>query len=171
MNIKLRAVEPSDLDLLYEAENEQDLWYLGSTHAPFSRYQLEQYILSARASDIYTDRQLRLMIDYEEDGAQFTAGMVDLYDFEPQHLRAGVGILLMPQYRHKGIAGKALQELICYAFDILHLHQLYCEIPVNNEQSLNLFKKQGFEITGTKKEWLCVKGSPIDVYFLQLLKG
>ena len=39
-------------------------------------------------------------------------GAVDLFDFEPYHLRAGVGILIhKAENRGKGYAGDALQAL------------------------------------------------------------
>ena len=55
----MRALEPADVDLLYEWENDGGSWHLSSTVAPFSRHLLEQYVLSA-GQDIYTVKQLRL---------------------------------------------------------------------------------------------------------------
>ena len=36
--IRLRALEPEDLDLLYAWENDTSLWEFGSTLVPYSRY-------------------------------------------------------------------------------------------------------------------------------------
>ena len=35
--IKLRALEPDDLDLLFSVENSSDLWGISNTLTPFSR--------------------------------------------------------------------------------------------------------------------------------------
>ena len=35
--IFLRALEPEDLDFLYEMENDESLWEVGSTNVPYSR--------------------------------------------------------------------------------------------------------------------------------------
>ena len=42
--IRLRAPEPEDLELLYKWENDTSLWLAGNTRAPYSRFQLKQYI-------------------------------------------------------------------------------------------------------------------------------
>jgi diamine N-acetyltransferase len=59
--------------------------------------------------------------------------------------------------------------LIDYAFNTLHLHQLYCNITEDNSGSLKLFQKNNFEIVGLKKEWIRVKNNWINEYMLQLL--
>ncbi len=51
-SIELRALEPSDIDILYNWENDQKLWHLSNTVAPFSKFILEQYIMNAE-QDIY----------------------------------------------------------------------------------------------------------------------
>ena len=66
MNLKaehifLRAIEPSDIELIYEWENDIENWIVSNTQTPFSRFVLEQYITSAH-EDIYTAKQLRLII-------------------------------------------------------------------------------------------------------------
>lgn len=151
--IRLRALEPDDVELLYEWENDRRIWHLSNTTSPFSRFALEQYVLST-GQDIYSTRQLRLMIDLIEPADKIrTIGSVDLFEFEPLHMRAGVGILIRNNFRGKGFASEALDLLIGYAFDTLHLHQLYANISADNTDSVNLFTRKGFQCVGTKKEW------------------
>ena len=149
--ITLRAIEPSDIDVLYQWENDTDNWNVSNTQTPFSRFVLEEYIASAH-QDIYSVKQLRLMISNEENKA---IGSIDLFDFDPNNLRAGIGILIAEKTdRKKGYASEALNLLIDYSFSSLNLHQLYCNITIDNEASILLFQKHGFLITGMKKEWI-----------------
>lgn len=90
----LRAVEPEDLELLCRWENDPSLWTVSGTIEPFSHYSIEQFIQEQQAG-IYRCGQLRLMID---DTAGETIGAIDLFDFEPQHERAGVGILVYDRH-------------------------------------------------------------------------
>jgi diamine N-acetyltransferase len=168
--IKLRALEPADIELLLKWENDREIWHLSNTLAPFSRYILEQYIENS-AHDIYTTKQLRLMADvYEGDSLLKTVGCVDLFDFEPFHLRAGVGILIADQNdRQKGFGKALLSELIHYAFAYLHLHQLYCNIGADNKVSLSLFESCGFRQIGLKKDWVKSPEGFSDEYLLQLI--
>lgn len=64
--IKLRAVEPEDLDLLYSWENETTLWIHGNTLAPYSKLVLRQYINDALEMDIYQSKQLRLIFHLQQ---------------------------------------------------------------------------------------------------------
>ena len=64
-------------------------------------------------------------------------GLLDLFDFNPQHKRAGIGILILKKHQQKGYALKALEVFIRYAFEHLDIHQLYANIPVSNKKSLH----------------------------------
>lgn len=167
-NISLRAVEPGDIDLLLKWENDPESWHLSNTLIPFSRHDIEQSVLLAD-KDIFSTKQVRLMIYIEIDNSLQTVGCVDLFDFEPKHKRAGVGILIDKNYRDKGHASIAIDLLKDYAFDTLNLHQLYCNIEEDNEVSLALFKKKKFEISGLKKDWNLKSGKWVDEYHLQLI--
>jgi diamine N-acetyltransferase len=167
--ISLRAIEPADLDLLFKWENDRSIWHLSNTVTPYSRFVLEQYILSSH-QDIYTNKQLRLMIDLVSDNdGPVTIGSIDLFDFDPVNSRAGVGILIDNNFRNKGYASDALASLIDYCFSSIKLHQLFCNITVDNEASLHLFKKHRFEIIGVKKEWIAAGKKWLGEYLLQLI--
>ncbi len=166
--ITLRALEPSDIDLLYNWENNSKIWPVSNTLAPFSRFVLEKYIAESHM-DIFQTRQLRLMIDFTADKRE-TIGAIDLFDFDPFNSRAGIGILINDErYRNRGLASEALGLLVDYSFSILQLHQLYCNIDIGNKKSIRLFEKFGFKITGEKKDWNKIRGGWENVYFLQLI--
>lgn len=166
-NITLRAIEPSDIDSLYSWENDTANWNVSNTQTPFSRFVLEQYITSAH-EDIYTAKQLRLIICDKENKS---VGSIDLFDFDPNHLRAGVGILIADKSdRRKGYASEALELLINYCFEVLNLHQLFCNITSDNESSILLFQKHGFQITGIKKQWIRSGSGYKDELLLQLIR-
>ena len=164
----LRALEPSDVDLLYNWENNEKLWHLSNVITPFSRFTLEQYILNSH-QDIYTTKQLRLMIDKKSPDQIDTIGSIDLFDFDPSNKRAGIGILITDDEQNKGYASEALELLINYCFNTLQLHQIYCNISEDNQTSLKLFKKHNFTLVGLKKEWIIVQGKWVDEYIYQLI--
>lgn len=167
--IKLRALEPKDVDVLFLWENDPEIWKVSNTTAPFSRFVLEQYIANSH-QDIYTNKQLRLMIETTDD-KKTAIGSIDLFDFDPKNKRAGIGILIEKAYRNNGYAAEALQILIDYAFGVLDMHQLFCNICHDNGVSLKLFKNAGFEIIGLKKEWIKKADGFQDEYLLQRIKN
>jgi len=149
--ITLRALEPEDIELLYQWENNTEIWDVSNTKIPFSKYILAQY-LKESAKDIYETKQLRLVIQNENSEP---VGAVDLFDFDPYHLRAGVGILIhKKENRNLGYASDALSALSEYALQVLGLKQLYANISDDNQASIQLFEKAGFKKSGIKKFWL-----------------
>lgn len=148
--VSLRAIEPEDLDLLYKIENDASIWHVGTTNVPYSRYALHDYV-SRNCNDIYTDRQVRLMIE-NADGA--TVGIIDIFDFNPQHLRAEIGIVIENSFRHRGYAREAVKAAINYSRNVIHLHQLYAIVDVANTDAVNLFTALNFKHTSTFSQWL-----------------
>lgn len=147
--IHLRALEPSDLDFLYDLENDQCLWTVSNTLVPFSKYILKEYISHAK-EDIFVAKQQRFVIS-DEHGDPL--GIIDLFDFDPIHHRAGVGLVIKESYRENGLGKKALELVEAFAFERLQLHQLYVGIAQENTASITLFKSAGYIECGIKKDW------------------
>ncbi|MCM1522030.1 MAG: GNAT family N-acetyltransferase [Muribaculaceae bacterium] len=150
--VRLRALEPVDVDTLYDWENDPSLWNVGSTMAPFSRKQLWDYI-DTYDGDIYRARQLRLMIDIVATGE--TIGTLDLFDFDPANSRCSVGIFVTPGHQGEGYASEALRLIANSMRNIISLHQLTAVVAVDNHASRALFKSCGFHCVATLPQWLC----------------
>jgi len=166
-NIYLRAVEPEDLEILYNWENITALWLHGNTLAPYSKLVLRQYINDALEMDIFQSRQLRLMVCLTSDDT--TIGTVDLYDIDAHNGRAGIGILIDEAHRQKGYAFESLLLMNEYAFDFLHLHQLYAYISIGNTKSVSLFEKAGYGHVGVLKDWVQRSEDYEDVRLMQII--
>ncbi len=147
---RLRALEPDDLDILYNVENDVALWAVGNTNAPYSREVLRQYLLSTTC-DIYTDKQLRLVV--ETHGGE-AVGMVDLLSFDAMNARAEVGIVTLAAHRQKGYG---------------HLHQLYAYVASDNQPSLRLFQSCGFVAACELRDWLKTSSGYQSVVLMQLI--
>lgn len=170
-NLLLRAPEPVDIDIIFRWENDSRIWHLSNTLTPYSKFAIEQFVLNTD-KDIFSSKQLRLMIDWHSsDTDNTTVGSIDLFDFDPVHRRAGIGILIDESARRKGFAFEALNLLIEYCFKTLNLHQLYCNIEKSNKESISLFTKAGFTACGIKREWLLREGQWTDELMFQLINS
>ena len=165
-HINLRALEPTDLPFLYQIENNELNWAVSNTHKPFSKFLLKQYLENAQ-QDIYEAKQLRLLITERKNDV--SVGFIDLFDYEPKHRRAGIGILIHPEYENKGVASEALKQLIEYAFTHIDIHQLYANITEDNLKSIALFEKFNFKKVGVKKDWIYVNGTYKNELLFQLI--
>jgi diamine N-acetyltransferase len=165
----LRALEPMDLEFLYEIENDESIWEMSNTQTPYSKFLIEQYLQNAH-QDIYEAKQLRLVICKKND---FSAiGLIDLFEYDARNNRAGIGIVIKEEVdKSKGFGSEALSLLIDYSFLKLNLNQIYANIGSNNNASLKLFTKFGFEKIGVKKQWNLIDGLYQDEILFQLLKN
>ncbi len=164
--IFLRIAEPEDLDFMLLTENNPEYWHVSGTQFPYSRFELESFILN-NSHDLFSEKQIRLMICLNHSAQPI--GMVDLFDYHPMHRRAGLGIIVDERFRNQGMASQALTLVSDYAENTLQLHQLFCEVHANNTASLHLFEKTGFVKIGLKKQWEFVSRQWQDVFFLQKL--
>ncbi|GMN09141.1 GNAT family N-acetyltransferase [Croceitalea sp. MTPC9] len=154
-HVYLRALESNDLDFLYELENNPNVWEVSGTLTPYSKGVLKLYLDNAHR-DIYEVKQLRLAICNIDDT---TIGLLDIFDFDPKNLRAGVGIIILEEkHRKKGVGEEVLEIVSKYLFSTLNLHQLYANILEDNVPSIRLFEKKGFKKSGIKKDWILSDG-------------
>lgn len=164
--LRLRNMEPEDLDVIFRIENDSRLWEVSGTSVPFSRFVLKQYLETTQC-DLFTDKQLRLMVERLDSGA--IAGIADLADFDPLHNRAAVGITIKDEYKNQGIGTQVLNLLCEYCSGYLHLNQLYAYIAYDNIFSLKLFNTCGFTESGRLKEWIHSENGYKDTLIVQKL--
>lgn len=163
----LRALEPEDLELIYQIENNQDNWEVSQTQTPFSKYVISQYLENAH-KDIYEVKQLRLLISsYDNE----KLGLIDLFDFDPKNNKVGVGILILAASRNKNLATESLKLVLDYALNSLGVHQVYANILEDNTASINLFKKLNFQVSSVKKDWIFEDNQYKNEYLFQYIKN
>lgn len=161
---RLRALEVEDIEAMYGWENDTEVWRVSGSVAPFSRNVLRR-LIDEQQFDIYATRQMRLVIECTTSGE--AVGAVDLFEFDPHHRRAGVGIIVAPPYRRQGYALDALLTLERYAKEVLMLHQLWCSAGADNEASISLFAKAGYAECGRRREWILSTDGATDEVLMQ----
>ena len=164
--VTLRAMEPSDVDLLYKWENDTELWNCSSATVPYSRYDLQNYV--NHSGNLFETGQLRLMIDLVD--SHTTIGCIDFYDFQPRFLRGEVAFLIDRPYQRKGYASEALNLLKDYLFNFLHIHQVYAYVLQDNTTSLGVCHNAGFEEKVLLSDWFCDDKGWHDAYLLTCKK-
>lgn len=162
-SVKLRAPELSDVPWMTRLENEAEQFRLGVATGPYSEHQVKEYVLHSR-NDLYVDRSLRWVIEDEE---KRRLGMIDLYGFLPFHLRAEIGITVLPDFRKQGVARQALVLLEEHAFLRLGLHQLVAHTFTENEAAIRLFQQADYQCSGKLTQWMRVGTAYHDVLIFQ----
>lgn len=167
--IRLRAVEPEDLDLMYRIENDTRFWRYSSTTVPYSRFALREYISSSQ-NDIFADGQVRMVIESvmeNEDSTKTTAiGFADLFNFDAKHLRAEIGLFILPENQGNHY-GHSILEALCNYAQSLYLHQIYAIIATTNEPATQLFSHFGFNASALLHDWLRLEDGFVDAVVWQ----
>lgn len=161
--MNLRALEPEDLNMVYEIENDPSMWEVGNPAAPYSKYALRQY-LAEEPTDIIIRGSLRLVIETDEGKG---VGLMDILNYSPTDRSAEIGIAIRKECRGCGLGLQALARVEAYCRDILNLCQLYARVGAGNHASKKLFKDAGFETVATLPRWHYVRGSYEDIIYVR----
>ncbi len=164
-DISLRALEPSDIKILLEIENNTSYWKYSNRTEPYSLDLLEKYV-DQQVQDIFQARQKKFVITNLKKA---TVGFIDLFEFEPIHRRAGVGIIINENDHGKGFGRYAIKLLGNYAKQHLNINCLFANIAIENEISILAFEACGYKKVGLKKAWNFYQDKFHDEYLYQKL--
>jgi len=78
MKAFLRNLKESDIDILYDVENDEKLWKFSDQKKGFSRKVLREYIKIASIENLYVANQKRFVI---ESFDMKVLGFIDLFDY------------------------------------------------------------------------------------------
>lgn len=149
--IRLRPLEPEDLELAYTIENDTSTWDASGNPVPFSRYALRRY-LEAAPADIFQQHELRLVVCLKADGRAI--GFVDLVNFSPYDRRAELSIAILREYRRHGYGREALAALERYAARFCHIRTLFAQVShAGNAASHRLLTDSGYTVEATLTDW------------------
>lgn len=158
--MKVRPIEPEDLEVLYEIENEPGTWAVATPGGPYSHFALTRYI-EQLGTDIFASGQMRLMV-LDDDG--ISIGTLDITNYSPTDRSAEIGIAVRSEYRGKGWGMRMIQWLEQYAIKELNLRMLYARVAdVQNLASQRLFSSLGYEKVAVLPEWVFLEGEYVDI--------
>ncbi len=147
-HIYLRTININDVDIIYNWENNPENWKVSAIQQPFSKAQITEFVLSEQ--DIFVHEQQRFIVCTNDNTI---IGNVDLFEFEPEHKRLGIGILIDKPYRNKGFAKQAILLMEAYCKEILNIKNIFCNILEDNPTSIKLFEGLHYQKIGIKPKW------------------
>ena len=77
-------------------------------------------------------------------GSDIMIGVIGYYRIKPEHYRAEVGYMILPQYMGKGIIPEAVKCVVDYGFEQMQLHSIEAIINPKNGASERVLQKCGF---------------------------
>lgn len=79
---------------------------------------------------------------------------------------ANFGMVVSEAYQSKGVGSKLVAEMLRLAIDWLAVKRIELEVYTDNDAGIALYKKHGFEIEGTARNYAFRKGEYADVYLM-----
>ena len=98
-------------------------------------------------------------------------GIIGHYSIKPEHYRAEMGYMLLPEYHGKGIITEAIKEVIKYGFEIMKLHSIEAIIDPENFASAKVLQKNGFVKEAHLKENEFYEGRFLDTVIYSILNN
>ena len=124
---------------------------------------LNQFI-NQQKQDIFEVRQKRFVISNIQNKV---LGFIDLFDYEPIHRRAGVGLFIIESFRNLGLGKQALNLLHIFTKKHLNIKNLFANVGKENSLSNRLFLSSGYRQVGLKTKWNFYEDAFHDEYLYQ----
>ena len=98
-------------------------------------------------------------------------GTVTLTSWDRTNRHAEIGFILHPTAQGRGLATEAVRTALAFSFGPMGLHRVEADVHPENDASLQLLERIGFEREGYLRERWCVFGVWEDSVILGLLRS
>lgn len=137
----LRRVLPSDVKEMFELRsNPETMKYI--PRPLVTNYDEALTHIQMMEDKIETNEGINWAITLKGDDKML--GVIGHYRIKPEHYRAEVGYMILPEYHGKGITTEAVQCVVDYGFNTMQLHSIEGVIDPENEASQRVLQKCGF---------------------------
>ncbi|MBI5303347.1 MAG: GNAT family N-acetyltransferase [Chloroflexi bacterium] len=163
MNITIRRAEPSDYEAVRRVfAGPKVIW--GTVQLPFPSLELWRKRLAEPPEGMYS---FVACVDNE------LVGQLGLHTFPNSPRRrhvGGIGMAVRDDWQGKGVGTALMNAAIDFAFKWLNLVRLDLTVFTDNEPAIRLYKKSGFTIEGTLRQYAFRDGKYVDCYEMARLR-
>ena len=137
----LRRVLPSDVKEMFELRsNPETMKYI--PRPLLTNHEEALAHIQMMEDKIETNEGINWAITLKGDDKML--GVIGHYRIKPEHYRAEVGYMILPEYHGKGITTEAVQCVVAYGLNMMQLHSIEGVIDPENEASQRVLQKCGF---------------------------
>jgi RimJ/RimL family protein N-acetyltransferase len=164
--VRLRPMEPEDVDRYYEWINDEEVKEFLSSRYYFSRAAEAEW-LKEHVSSPLSFTNLSFAMD-TLDGRHI--GSIGLGDASPHHRRAELGIAIGDkEFWSRGYGTDAICTLLRFAFDEINLHRVHLKVDERNMRAIACYRKCGFVEEGHLRDDRYARGSYHDSLIMGIL--
>ena len=166
--VRLRALEPSDAEVLHRWNQDPDVGRWMINDYPESLTQLTKRLGEDRPRNSYD----KLVLCIETLAVRTPIGVIALTDAEPENGRAELDVYVgEASHRNGGYGTDAIRVICRYGFDQMRLHGISLWVVPENEAARHVYRKLGFVEEGRERERFRRDGKWHDLIVMSLLDG
>lgn len=164
--VRLRALEPTDVERAYRWMNDPEVIRHLGVRYPLSMADEERW-LKERPTNSF-EKGVGLAIE-TEDGVHI--GSLDLRDVRPEDRKAGMGIMIGDkEYWSNGYGTDAIVTLLRFAFGEMNLNRVWLHVFEFNERAIACYQKCGFREEGRLRQHSYNQGRYWDTVVMGVLR-
>lgn len=162
-NVNLRTIEAEDAEFLRNGVNHPEVRvWMGNTR-PQNLESENEFIEEV----VSNENSINLLICKKKE----PKGIISLNDQEKEGKIGELGIWIHPEFHGNGYGTEAAKQLTDHAFTQLNYHKIYARAQKQNEPSISIWKKLGFQKEGEFRDHTYAQGDYQDVVYLGTLQG
>ncbi|PSG98833.1 MAG: GNAT family N-acetyltransferase [Nanohaloarchaea archaeon SW_7_43_1] len=162
--INLRTVEEEDIEFLRNGVNHPDVRVHMGNRRP-QNLENEQEFFEEQICD---EDKVHLLITKNNE----RKGIISLIPKGSNAEKmAEIGIWLHPEHHGNGYGTESARLITEYGFKQLNYHKIYARAHTDNQASISLWKKLGFEKEGVFKDHTFTQGEYKDIVYYGILEG
>jgi len=163
MDINIRHAEPDDYKAIHKIYTQPRVVY-GTLRLPYSPKENYRKILEEPRKGSFD-----LVACVNEE----LVGHLHIQTYPNKSRRkhaASLGMAVLDDWQGKGVGTELIQSAIDFAENWLNISRFELSVFVDNEPAVRLYKKSGFEIEGTLRNFAFRDGELVDVYTMSKLR-
>jgi RimJ/RimL family protein N-acetyltransferase len=164
--VRLRALEPTDVERAYQWINDREVTQFLMARYPFSLVDEQNFLADASKNNSFTD--MRVAIETKE-GVHI--GICGLHRARPEDRNAELGIMIGDRsYQSSGYGTDTMLTLLRFAFEQMNLHKVALGVFEFNSRAMTVYRKCGFVEEGRFREDYYQDGRYWDVIRMSVLR-
>ena len=166
--VRLRPLQISDAEKKWQEWFDTETRRFLESQLDLPPVSLEEY--TRQLEDICEFKDTSRMISFAIDNlsGEFV-GWINMFKGDPKHGNFSFGISIFREHWRKGYAENAVHLILRYGFYELRMHKCNSECLANNQASIRLHHKLGFQEEGLKRETIFMDGAYHDIVLFGLL--
>jgi len=166
----LREIVPGDADAVFRIRGDFEVTRY-NVGAAYTRIEQAQGLIDGIHHDYVREQEIRWGITRKEDGSDAPViGMCGYNYWHRVDRRGSIGFDLARDYWRQGLMQETVETVLRFGFTEMDLNRIEAEASSDNEASIHLLEKLGFQREGLQREHYFEEGAFHDLALYSLLR-